>query len=522
MEPVNWGRTCPRSRTCLLSPTQRDQVLKTKRSELASDQLREGGRFASAPTKKQTHRPVTFRNSQEAKVVQERYDTYVGNAQAQIASLKAEHAEQLVRLELRLKQQYKQLVALRIQHRNQLRKQRPVGVRVFRKLQGGISKPTLIKLAKRVEEFLSSTFANQETRQAALLQHFLRHPRDYDLITEKVRYSQAAFEQPCNLHPDWLKSHQQAVVKAIEDAWTLDTCLAAQIHCKIGHAEKWQFLINLLSKTFNSREKQWVRREIWKGSGVHLPLLKSKNQVNKHRAALHAIISLIQNTDGTACWADLWKLIEEAVKLDRERGYLQSRWQLLRDKLWLHWGGDAAGWMRGMSHSIWGFKLLGNQRVVTHSPKDIRVALTFEGKDKYSTYKEYLEPFLGNMDTLASEGLKVENTLYEVDQTVGADYVLMSEILGHFGASGKKGCCFCEEDKENYGKTALGADGRRVPLKAKARTIEGMAAAAHRPLTTGPDVHCPYCGEAFLDMAAVQNSPKPSRKSPSSSKSTLG
>ncbi|GAQ92513.1 hypothetical protein KFL_010360010, partial [Klebsormidium nitens] len=286
----------------------------------------------------------------------------------------------------------------------------------------------------------------------------------------------------------------------------------AQIHCKIGHSEKWQFLINLLSKTYSSTEKQWVRREILgKGSKVYLPLLKSENQVNSHRAALHSIIPLLQSEDGTACWTDLVQLIVEAVRLDRERGNLRSNRNLVRDFVWLHWGGDAAGWLRGISHSIWGFKLLGNNRVVTHSPKDMRVALTFEGKDKYSTYLEYLQPFLEPMQTMTTKGLQVETTHYTVNQTLGADYVLMSELLGHSGASGLIGCCFCEEHKDNYGKTHV-VDGQRVPLTANPRTTESMAAAAHRPWTTGPGVECPYCHEQFPNQEAVDASQPPQTK----------
>jgi hypothetical protein len=173
----------------------------------------------------------------------------------------------------------------------------------------------------------------------------------------------------------------------------------------------------------------------------------------------------------------------------------------------MRWSGDAAGWLRGMSHNIWGFKLLGNQRAVTHSPKDMRVALTFEGKDKYATFVEHLQPFLKHMETMASQGVRCEGNAYELQQTLGADYVLLCELLGHYGASGVERCCLCEENKKNYGKTILNDEGRRVPLVAKARTIESMAAAAHRPWTTGPDVHCPYCKEPFPDQAAVNNSP---------------
>jgi hypothetical protein len=80
-----------------------------------------------------------------------------------------------------------------------------------------------------------------------------------------------------------------------------------------------------------------------------------------------------------------------------------------------------------------------------HSPKDMRVALTFEGKDKYSTYLEHLQPFLKHMNTLASDGMDCDGTEYDMVQTMGADYVLLCELLGHSGTSGLKGCCFCEQ-----------------------------------------------------------------------------
>ncbi|GAQ88843.1 hypothetical protein KFL_004630110 [Klebsormidium nitens] len=406
--------------------------------------------------------------------------------------------------------------ALRVQHRNQLRKQSPsilVAAVKERRMQGGNSKPTLVKMAKRVESLLRDGFVSLETRQNALYQNYIRHRKEYQLITTDAVNSKAAFEKLCRLHPVWLHPHQRAVVKAIEEAWTLNQCLAVQIHCKVGHGGKWQALINLLGKTYDPRLKEWIPLEIMgKGSKIFLPLLKSKNRVNDHREALHAIIPLLQNKDGTACWADLKQLIEETVKQDREKGYLQSRAQLAKDKLWLHWGGDAAGWIRGQSHSIWGFKLLGNQRVVTHSPKDMRVALIFEGKDKYSTYQEYLQPFLEHMDDLAYGGMQIDNTAYDVDQTLGADYVLMCELLGHSGASALTGCCFCEQHKDNYGKACLNAEGWKVPLPAKPCTTESMAAATHRPWTTGPDVDCPYYHEPFPDQDAVKNSKAPETK----------
>lgn len=108
------------------------------------------------------------------------------------------------------------------------------------------------------------------------------------------------------------------------------------------------------------------------------------------------------------------------------------------------------------------------------------------------------------MDELKEEGLNCKGTHYEV--TFGADYVLMAEAMGHSGASSTNGCCLCEQHKRLYGRVVTNSEGRRVPLKATPRTREQMAAAAHRPLTTGPDVECPYCQEKFPDQAAVDAS----------------
>jgi hypothetical protein len=71
------------------------------------------------------------------------------------------------------------------------------------------------------------------------------------------------------------------------------------------------------------------------------------------------------------------------------------------------------------------------------------------------------------------------------------------------------GCCFCERDKKHYGTVVTNAEERRVPLGGQARTLEQMAAAAHRPLQTGPEVKCPYCGEKFPDAAAEAASEGP-------------
>jgi hypothetical protein len=113
-------------------------------------------------------------------------------------------------------------------------------------------------------------------------------------------------------------------------------------------------------------------------------------------------------------WINLGDLVYEVVLDDRVRGYLQGKTDLPQDKLWLHWGGDSGGWLRGIKHSKFGFKLAGNGRAVAQSPLNLKTCLLFEGKDNHDNYLEYLQPILPVMHKLQDEGIKVENTLYTV------------------------------------------------------------------------------------------------------------
>jgi hypothetical protein len=137
----------------------------------------------------------------------------------------------------------------------------------------------------------------------------------------------------------------------------------------------------------------------------------------------------------------------------------------------------------------------------------MKCVLIFEGKDKYGNYKKYLAPFPPVMAKLRSEGVTVGDTHYTVKQTMGANYALFSEYMGHFRASATKGCCLCNQDKKDYGGIVVNATGRRVPVKSTPRTVESIAGSAtHRPFKTGPDIHCPYCAEPFPNEAAVKDS----------------
>jgi hypothetical protein len=150
--------------------------------------------------------------------------------------------------------------------------------------------------------------------------------------------------------------------------------------------------------------------------------------------------------------------------------------------------------------------------VVAQSPANLRTLLLFEGKDSHENYAELLAPFFAIIDALTEEGITVDGTHYTVKQTMGADYVLLSEVMGHCGHSAEQGCCLCDAHKGDYGRTQGNAEGRRIPLGFTARTTEQMAAAAHRPFTTGPDVVCPYCNMQFPNQAAVDAAPVPGTK----------
>jgi hypothetical protein len=205
-----------------------------------------------------------------------------------------------------------------------------------------------------------------------------------------------------------------------------------------------------------------------------------------------ADIPLIQDESGTACWLDLLALVEETVRQERKSGYLQTKQEVETLEVWLHWSGDAADWLGGIKHSKFGFKLVGGGRVCTQSPAHPRTIMLFEGKDNYENYLELMQPFFPVVRRLQAEGLQLDGIHYRFKQRVEADYVLLAEIFGHAGHNCAQGCIFCLIFARDYGKL-IEVDGKLEPVRAERRTREMMAAAAHRPLTTGPGVKCPFC-----------------------------
>jgi hypothetical protein len=466
------------------------------------------GQFKKAPQKVIPQRPVAERLERQEAVSQERFEKYKEEMRKTIAAMQEQLLQALQGLRAKLESKDKKIRMLKMLHHNAT----PFQAAFTRPLLGGHTAPTRLKLARQLESLLSLKFATIPARRQALYEHYQRHPSDYYPILQQG-VTQAAFDDLCKLHPQWLYRYQKDVVDKIEHEWSVQKCLSIQIHSRVGSGEKYQHLINTLAKNYDEEKKKWLRCELYeKDSGVFLPLLKSKNVVTAFRGEIATEIPLLQDEAGTAVWANLQMLVEEAIRDDRTRGYLQSRVHLLEDQIWLHWGGDAAGWLRALKLSMFGFKLVGNQRVVAQSPKNLRTLLFFEGKDNYENYKEYLAPFFAIIEALTAEEITVDGTHYTVKQTMDADYVLLAEIMGHCGHSADQGCCLCDAHKVDYGRTRVDDTGRQVPLEFRQRTTEQMAAAAHRPYTTGPDVACPDCNMRFPDQAAVDAAPAPTSK----------
>lgn len=118
-----------------------------------------------------------------------------------------------------------------------------------RKILGGSTRQTRYKLAAQLESHLSATFS-PEARKQALFEHAQQHPADYSSIVNQGA-TLTAFQDLCKQNPAWLLPYQQEVINLIEAEWSLPKCLGMQIHCKVGAQEKYQHLINLLSKNYN-------------------------------------------------------------------------------------------------------------------------------------------------------------------------------------------------------------------------------------------------------------------------------
>jgi hypothetical protein len=341
---------------------------KKMRATIAAAKPRAEGKFVKggAAERGLPIRPPAESAQREVKVLQRWYDSYVADAQAQMAAMQDAHYIAVASLGAKLVAKKKDLRQLRTRHRLNLRLPSLAAQRQ-RLLYGGTSSTTRIKLAKQLEALLSQKFATSDARKQALYEHFLRNPSDYNAITNDG-ITKSAFEKLCqarpppmaNLHPT------RCSCDKIEEHWTLAKCLSLQIHCKLGSSKKYKRAINIMGKNYSEAAQKWIPKELYEGTGLYIPLLKGRNRVSSLRDAVTAENSItVQDESSTAIWVDLDRLVEEAIADDRAKGYLQARTQISEDTIWLHWSGDAAGWLRGLNHSKSVFKLVGNGRVVS-------------------------------------------------------------------------------------------------------------------------------------------------------------
>jgi hypothetical protein len=504
---LSWAAYQRRRSTCICLQDKTRKV----RTEIASSKPRLGGQF----TKPKAYVPPRAQEEREEraeKVLQKRLDRQIAESKQELEALKSAHAQALANLNDQLAKKTTTIRSLRAQIRLSKTDQPKEEAEESRKIQGGTSAPTRKKLADELHSFLNKRFLKPAQKQA-LFEHFQRHPTLYTPILNQG-LTHATFQKACEENPDWLSPIRREVVQKIEQFWTLDKCLSIQLHCKVGHSEKYQHLINLTAKTYSPGTKEWVRHELFgKGSEIFVPRFKSKNEIAAHRTEIASEIPLLQDEAGTACWPDLRPLIVETLQDERKTGYLQTETPVQSLVVRVHWGGDAAGWYRGIKHTVLGFKLVGGGRVCNQSPNNLRLCLLYEGKDGYKEYLEYTGPLRDVIADLRENGIEVDRVHFTLIQTFGADYVLLAEVFGHAGHACIQGCIFCLMFKKDYGRVITNESGRRVPLPAERRTRKLMCLAAHRPLETGPDIACPFCHEAFPDEAAVRASVEPTTAS---------
>jgi hypothetical protein len=477
------------------------------RAEVTAPKPREQGRFKKTGVSVELPpRAPPERAERREEVIQARFDKYIENTRIAIAAQDKKHCEALQNLQNLVDKKNSELKSLRNRLRLTGAAQR---ILKPRPLQGGTSAPTQRRLITELDSFLNTKYATVATRKQAIFEHYQRNPALYLEVTT-TGITLTAFNKICAENPEWVHFIRREVITQIEEFWSAEKCLSLQIHCKFGAGEKYQHLINISAEDYSEEKREWVHKELFeKGSGVFLPKFKSKNQVTGLRREIAEVIPLIQDEAGIACWLELRAVVEEGLRDERKNGYLQSEVDQLVMHAWLHWGGDAAGILRGIKHSKFGFKFVGNGQVCAQAPQNMTCILLFEGKDNYNNYKELMAPFLPVMKDLKELGVDLGGVHFHIKQTMGADYVLLAEVLGHGGHSCTQGCCFCKIHKKNYGTIVIDESGRRVPMPTEARTLEEMAAAAHRPLTVGPDIKCPFCDEPFPDQAAVDASVGP-------------
>jgi hypothetical protein len=170
------------------------------------------------------------------------------------------------------------------------RKPRPIG---------GLSAPTLLKMANELNEYLGTRFSSPENISQALFQHYKRNKHLNSLIIA-AEIIQDQFDTFCSLNPSWCLPIQKALVAEIAAHNIAARCLTLQIQCRVGGSEKYQDAINLLGKIYNQKTKKWERVDIgYKGGPkeqrIHIPLLKGKDAMTRYRKEIHEENPIIQD-----------------------------------------------------------------------------------------------------------------------------------------------------------------------------------------------------------------------------------
>lgn len=510
---TSWGTKRMRSNAC-------EDASTSVATHPSSTQARRGGQWSKIGPAVTAYRSVEERLRATNKKLVEQLASQRAAATEATQKILAESSALLAALQAKDEKEAKMATTIRsLRRKNSLLTQRlaatpevPAVRQTLRQMRGGASAGVKSKSAAQVEQFLNTRFATRTARQQALFEHFKRYPENFALVLN-ANITQTDFDILCKMNPDWLLPYQNDVLEEIREHWTDEVALAIQIQCKVGHSHKYQDLIHVLAKSYNTKTAKWDRKELCgKGSGLFIPLLPSCKRVDALRAAIGAESPLMQNADGSAAWLDLRYLLEECVRDERLHGFLRERRDAFEDMIRVHWGGDAAQYYRKVKVSKFSFRLPSLEKVILQAPQQARTVVQFEGKDDYDQNAEYLAPCIPIMDQLREEGLTIDGIHYTVIQSVGGDNVWLSEVAGTRGHIHTWACFLCECMQKDFARITTDETGRRVPVKAEKRTLEKLFAGAHRPLKTGPEECCPYCGVAFPDQETIDALPAPQNK----------
>lgn len=241
-------------------------------------QPRKGGAWAKAGPAVSEYRSVNERlKAANAKLLAQ-LENHRAAARAETQKVLAENSKLLAALQLQQEKQESLRTKIRsLRRKNTMlvaaeagkQSSKQSAEKTPRQMRGGTSVGVKVKTAAVVDNFLATRYASQAARQQALLEHCKRHPENFSLVINQ-NISQEGFDDLCKLNPDWIVPYQNVVLEEMHKFWTENKALSIQIHCKVGHSHKYQTLIHVLGKTYNSETEKWERKELGaKGWAAH-------------------------------------------------------------------------------------------------------------------------------------------------------------------------------------------------------------------------------------------------------------